>query len=63
MARLAENIGFDTETENNLVYILDFVDFFFSLFKLEGLHERVGYSVGGWCIFMTVVCMFVWLLK
>lgn len=35
VARLAENIGFDTETENNLVYILDFVDFFFSFFKLE----------------------------
>lgn len=35
MARLAENIGFDTETENNLVYILDFVDFFFLFLNLK----------------------------
>lgn len=32
MARSAENTGFDTETENNLVYILDFVDRFFFFF-------------------------------
>lgn len=35
MARLVENIGFDTEKENNLVYILDFVDSFVFFFKLQ----------------------------